>query len=198
MTVVGEAPPLRIVAASLRAFDCSYSRYVEDPPPLGALVAVREGQFPVFGVVVNVESGPEDPTRPLQPLGEPGQSAADVMRAHPHIRQLLRTRVRVVACGYAADGMPRPLLPPLPPPLLACVEPATVEEIRMVTAGGRFLSLLLAAPECDDAVIGAAIRAAGATFGEAGRTFLVEAGKELARLLRAEPARLTTILRMAV
>ncbi|GBD23412.1 hypothetical protein HRbin29_01078 [bacterium HR29] len=198
MTAFEEPEPLRIVAASLRAFDCSYPRYVENPPPLGAILAVREGPCVVFGVVVNVESGPEDPTRPLQPLGEPGQSAADVMRAHPHIRQLLRTRVRVVACGHATDGGPVPLLPPLPPPLLARVEPATPEETRALTAGGRFLPLLLAASECDDAVIGAAIRTARATFGDDGRSFLVEAGKELARLLRAEPARLTTILRMAV
>lgn len=193
-----EVQPLRVVAGSLRAFDCAYPRYVECPPPLGRIVAVREGATPVFGVVADVESGPEDPTRPLQPLGSPDQSAADVMRTHPHIRQLLRTRVRVVACGYGAERGPVPLLPPVPPPLLAQVSAATDEEVRALTAGGRFLALLLAAPECDDSVIGAAIRAAAAAHGEAVRSFVVETGKELARLLRAEPARLTTILRMVL
>lgn len=198
MTVTLEPEPLRVVAASLRVFECAYSRYVETPPPVGALLVVREGAAPVFGVVADVASGPEDPTRPLQPLGQPEETAADVMRAHPHIRQLLRTRVRIVACGYGTDGGPVALLPPTPPPLLARVDRATPEETRVLAAGGRFLPLLLAAPDCDDAVIGAAIRAARETFGVDGHAFLVEAGKELARLLRAEPARLATILRMAI
>jgi len=191
--------PLRVVAATLRHFDCSYSKYVENPVELGQVVVVREGDAVVYGVVAELESGPEDPTRPLQPIGRAEESATDVMRAHPHIRQLLRTRVRVITCGHAENGAIRPYLPPVPPPLLARVEPASEEEVRELVAGGHFLAQLLAAPDCDDAVAGAAIRRAMRAFrtAEEAHAFAVEAGKELARILRAEPARLTTILRAA-
>ncbi len=196
---MSEPEPLRVVAATLRHFDCSYSKYVENPVELGQVVVVREGSCAVYGVVAELESGPEDPTRPLQPIGRPDESAADVMRAHPHIRQLLRTRVRVITCGHAENGQVRPYLPPVPPPLLARVEAAPEEEVRELVAGGRFLAQLLAAPDCDDAVAGAALRRAAAAFRSAddAHRFAVEAGKELARILRAEPARLTTILRAA-
>jgi hypothetical protein len=184
-----------VVEAGLRAFTCAYDGYVEEPLPLGCLVAVREGAVTVLGVVADLASGPDDPSRPLQPRGEPGQAAAEVMAANPEIRLLLRTRMTVVSCGYLEGEAARPLLPPVPPPLLATVERATPAETVALAAEGRFLPALVAAPQSDDAVIGAAIRAAAAAFGPQAGAFTVAAGKELARLLRAEPARLATILR---
>jgi hypothetical protein len=184
-----------VVEAGLRSFACAYDHYVEEPFPLGELVVVREGAVTVAGVVADAASGPEDPTRPLQPRGQPGQSAAEVMDANPEIRLLLRTRVAVASCGYIEGEVARAALPPLPPPLLARVEPATDAEALRLAANGAFLALLLASPLCDDAVIAAATRRAARCFGPGAREFAVEAGKELARLLKAEPARLTSILR---
>lgn len=191
------APP-RVVEAALRSFACAYERYVEEPFRLGQLVAVREGPVVVFGVVAEVASGPDDPARPLQARGGPGQTAAEVMAGNPEIRLLLRTTVQVVTCGYADGEAVRAQLPPVPPPLLARVEPATPAETGRAAAGGAFLSLLVASPACDDGVLAAALRSAAPAFGAQGREFAVEAGKELARLLKAEPARLATILRGVV
>jgi len=188
-------PTPRVVEAGLRGFACAYERYLEDPFRLGQFVAVREGPCVVLGVVTDSASGPEDPSRPLQPRGAADQSAADVMTANPEIRLLLRTRVSVVSCGHIEGEAARPTLPPMPPPLLARVEPASAAETVRMASDATFLALLVVAPGCDDAAIAASVRTAAEAFGTGAHEFRVRAGKELARLLRAEPARLTSIMR---
>lgn len=188
-------PTPRVIEAGLRSFACAYERYIEDPYRLGQFVAVREGPCVVLGVVTDSASGPEDPSRPLQPRGGADQSAADVMADNPEIRLLLRTRVSVVSCGHIEGEAARSTLPPMPPPLLARVEPASQTETVRLASDAAFLALLVGAPGCDDAAIAAAVRSAAEAFGDSAHEFTVRAGKELARLLRAEPARLTSIMR---
>lgn len=186
----------RVVEAALRSFVCAYPQYVEEPFRLGQLVAVREGRFPVFGVVADVASGPEDPTRPLQPpVGAGDRSAAEVFAGEPHVRLLLRTRVTVVSCAYVEGEACRAAPPPLPPPLFALVEESSAPETVAATERGAFLAALVASPLCDDAVISATLRQAALAHGPAARPFVIDAGKELARLMKAEPARLGSILR---
>lgn len=184
----------RVVEAGLRTFLCAYERYVDQPFALGQFVAVREGPWRVFGVVADAASGAEDPSRPIQAQGGT-RSAAEVFADEPHLRLLLRTRVTAVCCGYIDGEVARAALPPTPPPLLARVEAATPGEVERIAEGGRFLGLLLPSPLCDDAVLAAALRAAASTASAGPRAYTIEAGKELARLLKAEPARLTSILR---
>jgi hypothetical protein len=186
----------RVVEASLRRFQCAYDGYVESPFPLGSLIAVEEGVAPIFGVVAEVESGPDDPTRPLSPPSDGGVLTAEaLLRERPHLRPLLRTRVTIVTCGYAEGEVIWSRLPPSPPPLLAMAAQASADQtVRLVSDGG-FLSALVASTECDDAVIAAAIRRASIAFELESRDFKIRAGKELARLLKAEPARLASIIR---
>ena len=195
--MTGSGQP-RVIEAGLRSFICAYETYVEDPLSLGQMVIVREGPAAVLGVVADASSGPDDPTRPLQARGGPGESAAEVMAANPEVRLLLRTHLTVVCCGHAAGELFRPALPPTPPPLLAIVEPAGRGETAAFAADGSFLAMLVASPLCDDSVLAAAIRGAARAFDLSGHEFTVTAGKELARLLRAEPARLASILRGVV
>ncbi|GAB4337653.1 MAG: hypothetical protein Kow0010_25820 [Dehalococcoidia bacterium] len=185
----------RVVGATLRSFICAYERYVEEPYRLGQFVSVREAGRAVYGVVAEIESGPEDPTRPISPQEAPGLGAAEYLAARPELRLLLRTRLSVLACGHVDGEAVRAALPPVPPPLLAPVVPATDAEVVRLTGDGAFLAVLLAAPGCDDAILAAAIRSAAESFGPEGHAFRVRAGKELARLLKAEPARLTTIIK---
>jgi hypothetical protein len=188
------ARPPRVVEAGLRTFACAYDGYVEDPVALGTMVAVREGPNGIFGIVAEVTSGPEDPTRPLHPVGGP-EPAVDVFARNPHILPLLRTTVVAVTCGHVQGEVAVASLPPHPPPLMALVHEATHSEITRIAADGAFLSLLTGSPLSDDSVVAAAIRCAAPAFDDRRSAFMVAAGKELARLLRAEPARLATILR---
>lgn len=186
----------RVVEASLRRFQCAYDGYVEAPFPLGSLLSVREGEAHVYGVVAEVESGPDDPTRPLSPPPGSGALTAEALLAdRPHIRPLLRTRVTVVTCGFSEGEVIWPRLPPAPPPLLAIAAGASADETVRLMGDGGFLAALVASAECDDAVIAASIRRASIAFEMESRDFKIRAGKELARLLKAEPARLASIIR---
>jgi len=185
----------RVIRADVRSFDCAYPRYTSRPHALGQMLAVREGHYVTFGVVAGSESGPEDPSRPLAPRGKPGQSAAAVMAENPEIAMLLRTELTVVICGHIDREVSRALLPPQPPPLLAEVQPATDDEKLRIGADGGFLVPLVATRDADDAVLAAAIRDVARAFGPDAGEFTISAGKELARLLKAEPSRLTSILR---
>ncbi len=180
----------------MRTFDCAYLRYTSEPFALGQMLAVREGQYFTFGVVAESESGPEDPARPLVPRGMAGQGAASVLANNPEIALLLRTTLTVAVCGHIEREVARPVLPPQPPPLLAEVHAATDDEKMRVAADGAFLVPLLANPAADDAVIAAVIRDVARAADSEARAFTIRAGKELARLLKAEPSRLTSILRM--
>ena len=185
----------RVVRADVRTFDCAYAAYVREPLRLGQMVAAREGPFAVLGVVAGSESGPEDPSRPLRPRGAPGVTAAEVMADNPELALLIRTQLTVVACGHVEGETMRATPPPAPPPLLAEVYAATDDEIVRIADDGAFLAPLIAARAADDAVIAAALRHAASAFGGGAHAFTVRAGKELARLLKAEPSRLTSILR---
>ena len=185
----------RVIRADVRSFDCAYPRYTSAPHGLGEMLAVSEGRYLTFGVVAGSESGPEDPSRPLAPRGKAGQSGGEVMAENPEIAMLLRTELTVAICGHFDREVPRAMLPPQPPPLLAEVQPATDDEMVRIGADGAFLVPLLAIRDADDAVIAAAIRNVARAFGPDAREFTVRAGKELARLLKAEPSRLTSILR---
>ncbi|MFQ5380026.1 MAG: hypothetical protein ACE5EF_00175 [Dehalococcoidia bacterium] len=66
------SPVPRVGEAGLGQLLAAYDGYCEEPYRLGEFVTVREGLFPVVGVVVSSQSGPEDPTRGLQPRGAPG------------------------------------------------------------------------------------------------------------------------------
>lgn len=191
----GTGGTCRVIRAGVRAFDCAYARYTSEPFALGQMLAVREGACFTFGVVAASESGPEDPARPIVPRGEPGQSAAEVLAGNPEIPLLLRTTLTAAVCGHVEREAARPFPPPRPPPLLAEAHAATDEEKLRVAADGEFLVPLLANPAVDDAVVAAAIRDVARAAGPDARAFTVRAGKELARLLKAEPSRLTSILR---
>jgi len=185
----------RVVEASLGRLLAAYDGYCEEPYALGEFVTVREGRFPVIGVVVSSQSRPEDPSRTLQPRGQPGQSGAEIMEDNPEIRLLLETQLGVVTCGYYRATGPVAGLPPVPAPLLGAVERASPVELTDFLGDCAFLERLVAEPEAPDAAITEAVRSGFAALGTRGAEFRVAAGRELARLLRADPARLGTILR---
>ena len=90
----------RVVEASLRSFVCAYERYTDQPFRLGQLVTVREGPWSCLAIVAETESGPADPSRPLQPRGSAGQTAFVVMDENPELRLLLRTLVTEIGRAH--------------------------------------------------------------------------------------------------
>jgi hypothetical protein len=93
--------------------------------------------------------------------------------------------------GYIYD------LPPQPPMTMADIHSLTAGEIRRFTESFDFLPLVLAAPHLPtDSLLAATFRQAAQARPEAERrAYLVRAGRECARLLAADLARLNNLVR---
>jgi len=105
--------------------------------------------------------------------------------------------VSVLAVGCSDGDVIRHRLPAQPPVTLDWLYQCTDEEVRAFTARFDYFRLVLEAREVPaDELLAASLRAAAAVRPESEQeTFLVEAGRELTRLLAADPVRLEGLLR---
>jgi hypothetical protein len=99
--------------------------------------------------------------------------------------------------GFARDGLVYQHLPPQPPETLDQIVTCTPGEVVAFTREFTFLRTILNAQEApSDELAAACLRIAAAARPESDhRAFLLGAGRELARLLAADPVRLEGILR---
>ena len=164
-------------------------------PPLGALLRTSDGQVAIYGVVAAASTVSIDPGRRPIALGAEAQSEEDVYRDNPQLAQLFRTEAQALAVGFTEGGAPRHYLPPRPPRIHAFVYLCPPEEARAFTASLDFLALLAQAPvpSADD-VLAACVRQAASAHADA-ETFLLRAGREIARLLGADTQRRNTRLK---
>jgi hypothetical protein len=108
---------------------------------------------------------------------------------------MLVTDFHAIIIGYSANGLIYQFLPPQPPKIHTFVHQCTPDEIRAITSKMDFLRTLAnsrSAPS--EEVVAACIREANAARG-GDFEFLVEAGKELASLLKDDYDRLQAIMR---
>jgi hypothetical protein len=118
------------------------------------------------------------------------------------IKEMRETRqvpieVSVLAVGCSDGGAIRHCLPAQPPVTLDWLYQCTDEEVRAFTARFDYFRLVLEAREAPaDELLAASLRVAAAAQPEDKRaTFLIDAGRELARLLAGDPMRLEGLLR---
>jgi hypothetical protein len=186
----------QVVRADIAAFTAGCP--LHQTPPLGSLLKVTDSGV-VFAVVGDARTESIDGRPPVARLsGETDLEA--YLEKHPHLRHLLQTTCDAVVVGHEDGSQVRHYLPSAPAPLFAPVRLCPPEETARFSQELDFLKLLLASPAHADEMTAACLRLAAAahasaTDGGDGRAFLVRAGKELARLLGAEPQRLTSILR---
>jgi hypothetical protein len=118
---------------------------------------------------------------------------------NPDLPLVLRTTFRALVVGFTERTHLYQFLPPRPPRLHYSVftcPPATVQAFASTSLD--YLQALLNAAEVPvDELLAANLRYTAATYRDGGE-FLNLAGRELAQLLRADYARLTSILRRCV
>jgi hypothetical protein len=117
------------------------------------------------------------------------------------IREMRETRqvpieVSVLAVGCSDGETVRHCLPAQPPVTLDWLYQCTDEEVRAFTTRFDYFRLVLEAREAPaDELLAASLRIAAAAQPEGEReTFLIDAGRELARLLAGDPMRLEGLL----
>lgn len=183
---------------------------VDQPPPLGSFVKVcprgsscsgSEDPFgdqlapdgATFALVTTIASGSGDPNR--RPAAY-GLEEEDLANEQPQIAELLTTCFGAQVIGHVANGRVVSYVPGRPPALHARVYSASDVEVRALTERLDYVRSVLngSGPTGGDEVIAASIRAGCAARGNEG-TYLREAGKQLALMLRDDYDRLSAIVR---
>ena len=124
---------------------------------------------------------------------------AEIYQEHPDLAEVLQTEFSAITVGFVENDRVYQYLPPQPPPVHYSVYECAGEELARFTKEFDFFRTLLFAYQMpSDEMLAAAIRAAsraraGLPGGE--RAYLVQAGREVASLLKDDYDRLTAILR---
>lgn len=188
----------RVLRANTCAFVFGTRVPKEDVPVFGAFVKthIQRNQAAIFGLIYDIAVYDDDMTRML--------SVADDAVVRPEEIEWQRSRrvpveVSVLCVGYR-DGVPpgqpiRQTLPPQPPITLDQVVSCSREEVAQFTQRLDFFRLVLEAHDvpCDE-LLAASIQLAAQAHDDP-RSFVRRCGRELARLLANDGARLDGLLR---
>ena len=174
-------------------FGCS----VPEPevPLFGMFVKapVQRGQSEAIGLIYNIAI--EDDPFVRQMVATPNLSETYIQDQRQN-RQV-PIEVSVLAVGYRSGNKYIHALPPQPPITLDRISACSDAEVCEFTARLDYLRLILNAPDApaDELIAAALQRAAECRPMEERERFLKEAGRELAKLLSRDLARLENLLR---
>lgn len=190
----------RVLRANTRTYVFGTRVPKEDVPVFGAFVKTRieHKKATVFGLIYDIAVEDDSMTRML--------SVAEAENVRPEDFEWLRNRrvpieVSVLCVGYH-DGNAkediRQVIPPQPPIMLDEVLSCTKDEVQRFTQQLDFFRLVLEARDTpSDELLAASLRLASATHDDP-RAFMRRCGRELARLLASDGARLDGLLRRLI
>lgn len=184
----------RVLRASTRGFAIGCAVMQPDIPAFGSFVRA-EGQAPgsaIYGLIYDV-SLEDDPFVRQFISADPPE---EVVRDQRENRQV-PIEVSVLAVGCSDGESIRHCLPAQPPVTLDWLYQCADDEVRAFTSRFGYFRLILESREMPtDELLAASLRVAAAARAESERApFLIEAGRELARLLAGDPVRLEGLLR---
>lgn len=166
------------------------SALLHDSPPFGSFIKIQSRET-IYAVVFNAYTHSLEPNRLAIAYHRSEQELRD---EQPQIFELLKTKFEAVIIGYESDGVIRHHLPPQPPRLHSFVYACQPIEVRRLTSQFKFFRFLLGVEKAPrDELIAGTIRAAN-TVRKGERAFLVQAGKELLRLIGDDYEMLASIL----
>jgi hypothetical protein len=185
----------RIIRSSTTRFAVGCQVLRPQVPIFGSLVKVRVlGEDEIYGLIHDVRMEEDPFVRQMA-------SVTEDLRPE-YIEDMRRNRqvpieVGVLVVGYRHDGVVFHRLPPQPPLSLDVIHTCVAGEL--VEFSHRFDYFRLVLDQADlpaDELLAANLRYAAEARGPAGgQGFLVEAGRELARLLAMDLSRLDALLR---
>jgi hypothetical protein len=184
----------RVLRAGTQGFVVGCEVLQPEIPKFGAFVRA-EGVAPgstIYGLIYNVSL--EDDLFARHFIG--ADTPEEVVRDQRVNRQV-PIEISVLAVGCGDGGMILHRLPPQPPVTLDWLTQCTDEEVRTFTSRLDYFQLILGARQAPvDELLVASVRNAAAARAESeGQMFLIDAGRELARLLAGDPLRLEGLLR---
>lgn len=164
-------------------------------PAFGSFVTVDCAPAAVFGLVYRVRTGGLEPGAQAVMRGRSGVRDAAIYRENPDLEAVLRTDFAALIVGFCKDGEVRQYLPPHPPALhwsvYACAQP----DVAAFTNQLDYFRAALAVSEVPaDELLAANLRQVRKAR-PFDHDFNLRAGRDLARLLSRDYARLSAILR---
>ncbi len=186
----------RVLRSSTAGFSIGCRVLREDVPEFGAFVKVAQGNTPlrgaqITGLIYDVQFVDDPLVRQIITA----DSMPEELRKDQSQR-LAPIEISVLVVGFARDGQVYQHLPPQPPATLDQIETCTPGEVIAFTRQFAFLRTILGAKDAPaDELAAACLRLAAAVRPQADRrAFLLDAGRELARLLSSDPVQLEGIL----
>ncbi len=171
-------------------------------PGFGALVRAQSyaEDTAVYGLVYNISTGSREPGGRAVVRGRTytGNELYDdqIYQAHPDLAEVLQTEFAAVTVGFVAQEQILHYLPPQPPPVHYSVYECAAEELVRFSASSDFFRTVLFNGQLPaDELLAACLRRAAQARSTASRDYLVQAGRELARLLKDDYDRLSALLR---
>lgn len=184
----------RVLRSSIRGFVVASRIPEPDVPVFGSFVKaeIQRGATELIGLVYDIQIADDPFIRQLALQEEPDQVALADQR---EIRGV-PIEIAVVAVGYRDGENIFHGLPPQPPIMLNRILICSSEEVRAFTERLDFLRLLFNSREmpADELIISCLRLAARAHPESERRTFLLDSGRELARMMGADLVRLEALL----
>lgn len=183
----------RVIRASSTRFAVGCQVLRPDVPVFGSLVKVRTvNDDELYGLIYDVRMEDDPFVRQVATTGGVGPEMIEDQRRNRQVP----IEVSVLVVGHRRDGRIHHRLPPQPPLSLDVIHTCTAEEVVAFTEQFDYFRLVLDNRDLPaDELLAANLRYAAEARGTAGRAFLMDAGRELARLLVMDLARLDGLLR---
>lgn len=186
----------RVLRSSTTGFVIGCQAMQPEMPTFGAFVKVRiQGDAEIYGLIYNVSIEDDPLVRQLLSIPD---IAEEVIRDQRENRQM-PIEVSVLVVGFRDRTGIHQYLPPQPPAALHEIYPCNEEEIIAFTESFEYFRTILGTggDVPADELLAASLRQASLCrgHGQPDRAFLIQAGRELARLLNDDLVRLEGILR---
>lgn len=183
----------RVIRSSTTRFAVGCQVLRPEVPVFGSLVKVRaQKDDEIYGLIYDVCMEDDPYVRQMATANDPPPEAIEDQR---HNRQV-PIEVGVLVVGYRHGSSMFHRLPPQPPLSLDVIYTCSQAELIAFTDSFGYFRLVLDNGDLPaDELLAANLRDAAEERGDGGRDFLVEAGRELARLLAMDLPRLDAILR---
>ena len=189
----------RIVRSSTTRFAVGCQTLQSEVPAFGCLVKVPAlGDVDVYGLIYDVRMEDDPYVRQMAVVDEHRREVIEDQRRNRQVP----IEVAVLVVGYHHGGAIHHRLPPQPPYSLDFIHTCDDAELNEFTRQFDYFRLVLDNRDLPaDELLAANLRRAATVRdarlapGGPGYLFLVDAGRELARLLAADPLRLDALLR---
>lgn len=197
-----ETPVGEVVETSLTGYT-AHTYKLDEPPPFGGLVRVRDraGATEIYGAVYHIATGGLDPGRraATRGTGQPAGNDEQIYIDNPQLSRLLKTEFGVLVLGCSRAGGNYNgfsyVFPDYPPPLHYSVTLCSDQTLVEFTEDKSYLRAILEAPQVPaEELIAALLRRATRAREDAGRMFLVDSLRYLARNLKQDYDRFKIIV----